>query len=92
MAVAAQQLAEPAVEAADRRNWCVGILHDIDVGVAVTVEIPGHDALQRRDLRDARQRLEPEGAVGLAEEHAATKFRRRKTPGLGQLLLPKNLA
>ena len=88
--VAAQQLAEAAVEAADRGNRRVGILHRVDVGVAVAVEIAGDDTLQRRDLREARQRFEAIGAVRLAEEHAAAKFRGGEALGGGQLVLAEN--
>ena len=91
VAVAAQQLGETAIEAPDRRDWRVGVLHGINVGVAVAVEIPGDQTLQRRDLRQAGQGCEAVGAVGLAQEDAAAKLGCRKTPGVSQLRLPENL-
>jgi hypothetical protein len=53
---------------------------------------PATRPCNRRDLRDARQRLETIGAVGLAEEHAAAKLRGGEAPGRGQLVLPEDLA
>src|SRR5208283_1531097 len=80
------------VEAADRRNWRIGVLHGVDVRMATALKIPGHDALQRRDLGQAGQRLKAVGAIGLAEENPAAQFRGGEAPGGGQPALPDNLA
>ena len=89
-AVAAQQLAQAAVEPADGGDRRVGVLQGADVGTAVAVQVAGDESLERGNLRDPRQRLEPERAVGLAEERAAAKLRRREPPRCGEVRLAEN--
>ena len=64
--VTAQQLTHTAVKASNRFDRSKGILYGIYLGMAVSVEIPRYHALNRGDLRDARQGLEPICAIGLA--------------------------
>jgi len=75
VAIPAKQLAQSAVETANRLCRCVRVLHDIDIGMPFATEIAGHDAIGRSDLRDPRQRLETVAAVRLAEKHSAAEFR-----------------
>src|ERR1035437_1114223 len=60
LAIAAQQLAEAAVETTDNRSRGVGILHRINICVAVAVKIARDDSLQGRDLGEARKRFDSE--------------------------------
>ena len=85
--VTAQQLAEAAVKAADHGDRRERILHGIDVSPAVAVEVARHQALERGDLREARQRLKPVSSVGLAQEDPAAKLGRGKALGGGEPVL-----
>ena len=75
LSITAQQLAKAAVETADHRSGGVGILHRINIGVAVAVKIAGDDSLHGRDLGEVRQRFKSESPVRLAQEYSAPKFR-----------------
>ena len=90
--VAAQQLTETAVVTADGRNRREGILHGVNVGVTITVEVPGDQALQRRDLGEARQRFKMECAVRLAEKNSAAQFRGGEALRFGQFVFAKNFS
>ena len=90
-AITAQQLAEAAVETAGHRRGLVGILHRINIGVAVAVEIARDDPLQRRDLGELRQRGKAESPVRLAQEYPAPKFRGGVALGLRQFFVAENL-
>src|SRR6478736_2565757 len=79
--IAAQQLAQSAVEAADGGNRGKGVLHGVDIRLPVAVEVPGNDTLQGGDLRQARQRFEAPRAVGLAQENATAQLGGGKLPG-----------
>lgn len=89
--VTAQQLAQAAVETTDERDRRIGILHGVYVSVAVAVKVPGDQPLDRGDLRDPGQRLEPVAAVGLAQEDPAPEFRGRKALRRSDPLLAQNV-
>ena len=72
-AEAAQQQAEPAVEASGLRLRRERVLREHKVEHTIAVEVVRDTALQRRDLRHARQRLREEPAVAVLE-HEAFQF------------------
>ena len=75
LSITAQKLAEAAIEPADYWRGSVGVLHRINIRVAIAVQIAGDDSLRRRDLSEVRQRFEAESPVRLAQEYSAPKFR-----------------
>src|SRR5258708_14533231 len=91
VAITPQQLAQAAVETADNRGGCVGILHRINIGVAVTVKIAGDDSLQGRNLRQTRQRFESISPVRLTQEYSTPEFRGGVALGGRQLFFAENL-
>src|SRR4051812_35207087 len=60
--------------------------------MAVPVEVAGDQAVQRRDLRNARERFKMISAIWLAEEYPAAKFRRCEPVGLREFVLAENFA
>src|ERR1700712_48160 len=62
LSITAQKLAEAAIETADHWSGSVGILHRINIRVAITVKIAGNNSLQGRDLGEVRQRFEAESS------------------------------
>ena len=64
-AISTKKLAEASIHMSCLRNGRVGILHGADIRQAIAVKIPGHQSVDRCDLRQPRQSRKTIGPVWL---------------------------